>query len=193
MLHASAVRLEQGLILFIGESGAGKSTLAGNFHQVGIPAVSDDCVWIKEGEECLEAVPSYGGLRLWEDSVEVLFGAEQEAHSMAHYSAKKRVPLQENDQPQIGKGVPVLAVIVLSPADQISSPEIILEPLARREAFIAMLKQTFQLDLSDLERMSRHASALGRIVPRLPAYRLSMPRDYSLLPLARKKILEAVL
>jgi hypothetical protein len=111
---------------------------------------------------------------------------------MAHYSTKKRVPLQENDKPQNRKGLPVLAVIVLSPAAKVTGSEIILEPLARREAYIAILKQTFQLDLNDLERMSRHASALGRIVPRLPAYRLSMPRDYGLLPLARQKILEAV-
>jgi hypothetical protein len=112
---------------------------------------------------------------------------------MAHYSQKKRVPLHDHDKLQNGKGLPVLAVFVLSPAARISSPEIILEPLSRRETFIAMLKQTFQLDLSDLARMSRHASALGRVVPRLPVYLLSMPRDYALLPLARQKILETVL
>jgi hypothetical protein len=63
LLHASAVRLEQGLLLFIGESGAGKSTLAGNFHQFGMPAVSDDCVWLRESKVEIEAVPTYGGLR----------------------------------------------------------------------------------------------------------------------------------
>ena len=193
MLHASAVRLEQGLILFIGDSGAGKSTLAGNFHQMGNPVISDDCVWIKEDKNQIVAVPSYGGLRLWEDSLQVLFASEASIHSMAHYSSKKRVTFHENESLVSGTGFPVLAVILLSPSDQISASEVVLDKLSRRETFIAMLKQTFQLDLRDLERMTRLMQTLGCIVPMLPAFRLSMPRDYGLLPIVRQKILETVL
>jgi hypothetical protein len=191
MLHASAVRLEEGLILFIGDSGAGKSTLAGNFHQSGHPAISDDCIWLRDHDEGVAAIPTYGGLRLWEDSLEVLFASEQETHSMAHYSSKKRVPLQEDAQ--AGEGAPVLAVILLSPPAETSSSAVTLERLPNREAFIAVLKQTFQLDIMDRARMTRHAEALGRMIPRLPAFRLSMARRYDLLPAAREKILEAVL
>jgi hypothetical protein len=192
MFHASAVQHEQGLLLFIGDSGTGKSTLAGNFHQAGNPAISDDCLWIKENQDQIVAVPSYGGLRLWEDSLGVLFAVEQDTQSMAHYSSKKRVPLNENDLLRFGKGVPVLAVIVLSPPSDKPISEIALDRLSHRETFIAMMKQTFQLDLSDLKRISRHMQALGRIVPRLPSFRLSMPRDYDLLPVVRQKILEKV-
>jgi hypothetical protein len=189
MLHASAVQLEQGLLVFIGDSGVGKSTLAGNFHQAGSPAISDDCLWVKENEDQIVAVPSYGGLRLWEDSLDVLFASKAETHSMAHYSSKKRVPLNGNHQ--ISSGMPVLAVIVLSKPGVAS--EVTLERLSRREIFFAMLRQAFQLDPTDLERMTRHVQALGRIVPRRPSFRLSMPHEYDLLPLVRQKILEAVL
>jgi hypothetical protein len=191
MLHASAIQYKHGLLLFIGDSGAGKSTLAGNFHQAGQRAVSDDCLWIKEGEDQVVAVPTYGGLRLWEDSLRFLFSSDKKTTNMAHYSSKKRVQLEESAMPRSEHGVPVLAVIVLSPAEE--SREVKLEKLPHREAFIAMLKQTFQLDPTDLERMTRHVQALGRIVPRLKSFRLSMPHDYALLPLARQKILEAVL
>jgi len=193
MLHASAVQLERGLLLFIGDSGAGKSTLAGDFHQMGQPVVSDDCLWVKEEGDQVLAVPSYGGLRLWEDSLEVLFAAQEDARSMAHYSAKKRVSLRESDLSEFSNGIPVLAVIALSPPDQTPSSKIILERLSHREAFIALLKQTFQLDVTDLDRMTRHMRALGDLVPRLPAYRLTMKHDYALLPLVRHKILERVL
>lgn len=193
MLHASAVRLELGLILLVGDSGAGKSTLAGNFHRAGHPAISDDCVWVKENDHQILAVPSYGGLRLWDDSLEVLFPSDAHTPSMAHYSSKKRVTLNKDELPESGTGIPILAVIVLSPADPISASDVSLDRLSRRETFIAMLKQTFQLDLRDLERMTRHTQALGRIVPMLPSYQLSMPRDYDLLPVVRQKILDAVL
>lgn len=193
MIHASAVRLEHGLLLFIGDSGTGKSTLAGNFHQEGQPVVSDDSLWIKEGKNAIKAIPSYGGLRLWEDSLQVLFPEEQNTQSVAHYSTKKRVPIKESDARKSMKGIPILAVIVLSPISGTPVSEITLERLSNREAFIALMKQSFQLDVLDMKRMTRHIRALGRIVPQIPAYRLSMPHDYALLPLARQKILETVL
>lgn len=193
MIHASAVKLNPGLILFIGDSGSGKSTLAGNFHQAGQPVVSDDCLWIKEGKRAIKAVPTYGGLRLWEDSLQVLFPAEQNTQSVAHYSTKKRVPLKESDARKFVRGLPILAVIVLSPLGDSQTSEIVLERLPNREAFIALMKQSFQLDVLDMKRMTRHIRALGRIVPRIPTYRLSMPHDYALLPLVRQKILETVL
>jgi hypothetical protein len=192
MVHASAVQLEQGLLLFIGDSGTGKSTLAGDFHQMGQPVVSDDCLWVKENKERIWAVPTYGGLRLWEDSLEALFPSEQDTLPMAHYSSKKRVPLAGQDFPEFGEGYPVLAVIILAPPDQVSHREIILERLSRRETFITLLKQTFQLDVTDLDRMTRHVQKLERIIPRLPTFRLTIPRDYALLPLVRQKILETV-
>jgi hypothetical protein len=112
---------------------------------------------------------------------------------MAHYSMKKRVSLNENGIRESCNDIPVLAVIVLFPSSQNSISEINLDRLSNREAFIAILKQTFQLNLSDLERMTRHVQALGRIVPQVPSFRLSMPHDYDLLPLVRQRILEAVL
>jgi energy-coupling factor transporter ATP-binding protein EcfA2 len=193
MLHASAVRLEEGVILFIGDSGAGKSTLAGNFHQAGIPIISDDCVWVKESQTGIVAVPSYGGLRLWDDSLAALFAGEKNIHPMAHYSAKKRVSLNGSDIHECRKGVQILAMIMLSPPDNTSVPDVILDWLPLREAFITLMKQSFQLNVMDRDRIKRHSSAIGSIVSSLPAYRLSMPRDYALLPLARQKILETVL
>lgn len=191
MLHASAVRVEQGLLLFIGDSGAGKSTLAGNFHRAGNLAVSDDCLWVKEDEEQVVAVPGYGGLRLWGDSLDALFSGRGATGSVAHYSVKRRVYLDD----KLGidsSSIPVLAVIMLSQPSQASSSAISLERLSHREAFIAILKQTFQLDLKDHKRMTRHARALGRMVPRLPSFRLSMPHDYNFLPQVRQTILDAV-
>lgn len=193
MVHASAVQLKQGLLLFLGDSGSGKSTLAGNFHKAGQQVVSDDCLWIKEGKRAIKAIPSYGGLRLWEDSLQVLFPADQNTQSVAHYSTKKRVQINEGDARKFMTGIPILAVIVLSPLGEGPVSEIALERLSNREAFIALMKQSFQLNVLDMKRMTRHIRALGRIVPRIPAYRLSMPHDYALLPLVRQKILETIL
>lgn len=193
MLHASAVQLDMGVILFIGDSGTGKSTLAGNFHQAGQSAISDDCIWVNENQTPLMAIPIYGGLRLWEDSLKVLFDSEQNFHSMAHYSSKKRVPLNGNAQVRFNNGIPILAVILLSPPGQSLIQEVRLDPLSHREAFIEIGRKTFQLYLDDPNMISHHIQALGHIVSRVSTYRLCMPHDYNLLPIVRQKILEKIL
>jgi hypothetical protein len=193
MLHASGVKLSQGMILFIGDSGAGKSTLAGNFHLTGFPAISDDCLWIKERNGEIVAVPTYTGLRLWDDSLEFLIPHGQASRSMAHYSRKKRVNLNEAANFHTESGLRVVAMIELIPGGQHSASKVLLERLPHREAFIKMLKQTFQLDLKDMERVKNHVRCLGRMVPRIPSFSLSIPHEYGLLPVVRQKILETVL
>ena len=191
VLHASAVNLGVGLVLFLGDSGVGKSTLAGNFHQAGNPVVSDDCIRIVDTTDRIMAVPSYGGLRLWQDSLQNLYLPEHATSPVSHYASKLRVPLKESISYE--EGLPVLALMLLSPPDEIDTSEVNLDPVPHREAFIALLKQSFQLNLMDIGRMKTHAQSLSCIVPRLSVYRLSIRRDFALLPIVRQKILETVL
>jgi energy-coupling factor transporter ATP-binding protein EcfA2 len=193
LVHASAVRLKQGLLIFIGESGAGKSTLAGHFHQAGQPTISDDSILIKPYRNQIRAIPSYGGLRLWPDSLKELFEPAHTTQPVAHYTEKKRVQLESNDLLRLQKGLPILALIVLSPADQDPDPEISLTPLSSREAFIELAKQSFQLDMRDSKRTAKRMQILGEIVPRFKTFRLHSPHDYSLLDRVRQLILDTVL
>lgn len=192
MVHASAVRIDDGAILFLGDSGSGKSTLAANFHQAGQRALSDDCIWMREHGRAVEVVPSYGGVRLWEDSLDVLFPS-QATEPMAHYSAKKRISLETENSPASSIWLKVLALFVLAVPNPNAKPQINIQLLAKREAFIALVKQCFQLDVMDVKRVERQMDTIGRMIPFLPAFHLTIPHDYDLLPQVRQKILEAVL
>jgi hypothetical protein len=123
-------------------------------------------------------------------SLEVLFGEEQNTCAMAHYSAKQAVSLNENSEQEFGSGIPSWLWSCYSRIHTHFADHA--EPALQPGDVIAMLKQTFQLNVMDLGRMTRHMQALGRIVPGLPSFRLSMPRDYEALPLVRKKILETI-
>jgi hypothetical protein len=194
MVHASAVRLEQGILIFLGDSGAGKSTLAGNFHQAGLTAIADDVVWIKENEaQQACAIPSYQGLRLWDDSLQVLSFADQEILSMSHYSAKKRVVFTQDESRNLNQDDRILALIALTRCGQPPRREVYLEPLSRRDAFMEIMNETLQLDSHDVGERTRRMQALGSLIPKLPVFRLFRPYDYALLPLVRQKILETVL
>jgi hypothetical protein len=193
MLHASAVALPGGVVLFIGSTGQGKSTLAGYFHTQGNEALSDDCVRLVETPQGVNAVPSYGGLRLWHDTLEAIFPNAQDAAPMAHYSSKQRLPLAQSGDPPTAEplpaGYPLLAVVVLASASD--SQAVRLAPLPRRQAFIEMMKQTFLLDVTDRGRYSQLMQAIGRVIPRIKVFSLNLPHDYTLLPLARQMILDA--
>lgn len=194
MLHASAVRTSKGLILFTGASGAGKSTLAGYFHRSGNIAVSDDCMLIKEVKGRIIAIPSYSGVRLWQDSQDYLFSSDQQTHDMAHYSSKQRIPLSDQDMDSTGNVFPVVAVIFLSlPGYSRGNIELGFTPISKREGYIELLKQIYQLDVTDTQRLGHAAQSLRQVVQKTPLYKINIPRDYTSLPAARQMILDTIL
>ena len=193
MLHASAVRTPRGMLLFVGRSQAGKSTLAGSFHQAGFPAASDDVVLVQESRRGIRAVPSYGGLRLWKDSLTFLNAQDLETRTMAHYSSKRRVPLVGQAVHSPGKAASIRAAILLASRQDRGPQEISLIRLPAREAYMELEKASFRLDIGSARTLSRHMRALGRIVSRLAVYLLSMPLDFRRLPAVRQAILGTVL
>lgn len=193
IIHASAIQVEGGILIFVGSSGSGKSTLVGYFHQYGQPIVSDDAVWIKYNRDSqIVAIPSYTGLRLWEDSLQILYPSADKIQPMAHYSDKKRVQLGSNLTPKSRKSYPVVAVIVLTRSSNPSIREVCLEPLHRRDAFIEVLKETFQLNSFDLKERTLRLQALGQVISGVSAFRLTMTHEYEVLATARQKILRTI-
>lgn len=72
-LHASAVKIGEEAVVFVGEAGAGKSTTAAAFAKLGYPVLSDDVVpLVKEGNE-FWVQTAYPRIRLWSDSVAALY------------------------------------------------------------------------------------------------------------------------
>ena len=72
-LHASAVEVDGGAVLFTGPSGIGKSSLAGGFQQKGYPLLADDVCGIKvsDGEKA-QVMPGFPWLKLWGDTLKRL-------------------------------------------------------------------------------------------------------------------------
>jgi hypothetical protein len=180
----------------MGSSGEGKSTLAGYFHQTGDPALCDDCVRIQDEEEAVSAVPSYAGLRLWEDTRLFLFPNVEEPTAMAHYSPKQRLIVSKPDPlPAPGESLPVysiLAIISLVAHGFPGSEPARLEKLSMREAFIAIMKQIFLLDVTQQAQFSHLMQEVGKVVPRVRSFRLTLPHDYNLLPQVRQMILKGI-
>jgi hypothetical protein len=190
ILHASAVKTPKGLILFSGSSGAGKSTLAGYFHQSGYSAISDDCILIEEKGNFVNAIPSYGGVRLWKDSQEFLFPNSKDTVDMAHYSSKQRITLIEGNEFETNK---LAAVVFLTSSGEEKKAGVTLKSFPVRDGFMNLLKQTYQLDVTDAKKVAQSVQTLGRVVNKIPLFQLTALRNYDYLPIARDIIIEKLL
>ena len=67
VLHAGAIAVNGGSVLFSGPSGIGKSTLTAGFHQRGYPFLADDVCAITVGNGHPSVIPGFPRLKLWAD------------------------------------------------------------------------------------------------------------------------------
>jgi ATP-dependent phosphoenolpyruvate carboxykinase len=74
-LHASAAVINGYAVAFVGGGGAGKSTIVGALARAGHRILSDDIAVLEEASGTFRIKPSYPHIRLWPDSVNILFGS----------------------------------------------------------------------------------------------------------------------
>lgn len=191
VLHAAAVVMPEGqAIAFLGASGMGKSTLASSFHQNGARLITDDCLLLDEREKQLIAIPNYYGLRLSDDSATALFGDQSTRSPVAHYTSKSRLQLPSYSQPEPEAGRRLNAIFLLSDIDNNNEQERVhIHPIKGANELMAMIEQTFTLDLSDKPLVARQFNNMGRLISsEVNVYRLEYPRKHEMLPLVRSRI-----
>ncbi len=186
VLHAGAVRVGQEAIAFIGETGRGKSTLTASFHAAGYRLLSDDGIVLAEAQGTTLAQPTYSSLRLWPEAVAGLFACAPDLAPMAHYSRKQRVILADapNNTP-----IPLAAIYVLAPATGEDAASISLTRMSPGEACMAIIRNSFQLDVTDRRRAMGLLTVASEIAEQLPVFSLDFPRSFECLPDVREAIL----
>jgi hypothetical protein len=185
VIHAGCVVTPHGAIAFLGDSGAGKSTLCAAFARAGFPLVGDDGVVLRTADAGYEALATYPGLRLLPDPLAILFADRTVAAPVAHYSDKRR--LDRNDaQLTLATGPqPLRGLYLLDTAADIG-----IAPVPDREAFVALLRASFQLHLDDPERSGELFWRVAALLDAVPVRRLSLPRDFTRLGAVCKALLE---
>jgi hypothetical protein len=185
VLHASACTTPQGVMAFLGMTGMGKSTLAASFGLKGFAVLSDDCLLVQARGDQVLSIPSYGGLRLWPESVSALFEEEPVLQPMAHYTDKKRVLF---DQDLAIDSLSLKAVYVLAEPENAANAVIIV-PLSPSEGLFEIIKHTFQLDVTDHEKLGQAFKRYEWLAKSVPFFRLTYPRDHAVLPSVNAAIL----
>jgi len=189
-LHASAVLTSHGVVAFAGPAGSGKSTVAGSLVKEGFPFVSDDCLTLSRKGLDIYAIPAYPGLRLWDDAQEHLFGENGKIKSVAHYTRKLRVDIEEKPESYSTEPKPLrrLYDIVHSP-EMDERSDIVIEKLSARDSFMALVRCAFRLDITDRQMLTRQFKFLKRVASAVSVRRLSFRKDFQLLSAVREAIL----
>ena len=184
VLHAGAVEVDGAAVLFAGSSGAGKSTLVQAFARAGYRFLTDDCATFAGECDALRVLPGTPGIRLREDSWQQLrrdLPAEERrrcARVQQSRSAKVHVPAGSS-LPHCTEPLPVAAVYLLEDAPD---GRLDIRPVGQGEALVALVNQSFLLDIEDSAVLRGHFLRLAALTRQAPLWSLSRPRRFADLP-----------
>jgi len=185
VLHAACVQTPAGAVALFGDSGAGKSTLSAALARAGHPLLGDDGIVVRRSSSAgFDVLATYPGLRLFPGPLRNIFDDGAAVQPVAHDTEKRRLDVHRTEL-AIARGArPLAALYVLA-----SGPEIAIEPLSERAAFMALVAATFQLHLEDPVRSRDLFDAIAALRAAVPVRRLAYPRDFSRLASVREALL----
>ena len=186
--HAGAVRVGDKALAFIGDSGSGKSTLTASFHAAGYSLLCDDGLVVTHGAGVTLALATYSSLRLWPESIASLFTRTPIVAPMAHYSSKRRIILKDTKTNGTVR-LPLASVYVLTSERLDDGAEVSLRRLSPGAACMAIIGNSFQLDVTDRRRGVDVFADASRIAEHVPVFSLAYPRDFTRLPEVHETIL----
>lgn len=180
-LHASSVRVGNGVAAFLGHSGAGKSTMAAYLERRGYPVISDDICLLDprasgQNPSAQEAVvvPVAPALKLWRSALEALGALPEELPRVFSRDDKYRMRVGEIDD-----RLPLRSVFFLEWAsDPEASPEFV--PVTGVHAIARLMEFThFGYLMKPTGRQAENFLLGGRLLSQVGAFTLRRPRNFN--------------
>jgi hypothetical protein len=189
-LHATAIVVDGSAIVFLGDSGFGKSSLAACCLNGGYRLLTDDLLLVHEDAGRMLAYPGPARIKLFPKVARRFVPAAGDCPPLNGGTAKSILPIDRaaGTAPTELRAIYVLA----APRDVCRRDSVSSEPLSAREAFIELVKSTFNRRLADPRRLQRQFESMTRIANRVPVRRLLYPRSLDRLPEVRDLVLSEV-
>lgn len=164
-LHASAIRIGEGVVAFTGISGAGKSTLAAFLAEAGQQAFADDVCVIDTAADPPVVRSSISRLKLWSASMDALGKPKLEANRDTVRWEKYHLRLAP-----VTATLPLRAILLLETHDG-DAPA--LEPVTGAGALTAVTHNVFRPEfVRSLGRSEPIFRMAGAVAGAVPVYRL---------------------
>ena len=173
-LHASVVAMNDGAVALVGPAGVGKSTIAAAFARAGHRVLTDDVAALVERSGGPHVQPAYAQLRLWPESVALLFGARDALPRLTPTWDKRAMDLAAGgsfrDAP-----LPLAGIYMLD--DLRPHAAIHVEPIAPREGLLTLAVNTYTQYLLDGPMRADEFACLARVAGSVPIRRVVRPSD----------------
>ncbi len=183
-LHASAIAIDDRVVVLVGDAGAGKSTTAAAFAQQGYPILSDDVVPLVDLGHTFLVQSAYPRIRLWNESVLALYGAAEALPRLVptHPTWDKRyLDLNQTGYQFQSAPLPLAAIYDLNQrSDDPSCPQI--QPLTIQEQLITLVTNTYTNYLLDKQLRAQEFELLSRLVKHIPVRQITPHQDIDRLP-----------
>lgn len=189
-LHASAVAVGGRAIVLLGPAEAGKSTTAAALCRMGYPVLTDDVAALVDRDGTIHVEPAYPQLRLWPDSVAMLYGAADALPRLTPNWDKRALDLTHNGYRFQHQPLPLAAIYLL--AERSTDAEVRVEGLQGRERLLALLANTYVSYLLDSAMRAQELAVLGRLASGVPVRRVVPPAQPNGLTPLCTRILEDV-
>jgi len=170
-LHASAVAMNGQAVAFIGPSGAGKSTAAAAFARRGVAVLTDDLLALGEQGGGVVVHPGYARLRLWPESVDMLYDRPATLPALTPNWDKRYLDLQRDRDAFERHSLPLGAIYLLDlRCEHPAAPFV--QSLGASESFLNLLANVRGEVHLNKQAHRRAFGVLGRLARRLPIRRV---------------------
>lgn len=187
-LHSTSVVINGTAVAFLGNCGYGKSSLGAAFLQEGCPLLTDDLLVLKERDGQFIAYPGPSRIKLFPEVARSVLGNRVKGTPMNSDTSKLVIPLGPDEMVSPGGTFPLKAIYVLTPPAKSQGARITIAPLSPQNAFVALIKNTFNAVIVDPERLKRQFTLASRLAARVHVKSLSYPRAFQHLPAVREAV-----
>jgi hypothetical protein len=187
-LHATAVVVGDEAVAFLGHNAFGKSTLAACFLEAGCRLLSDDLLILQESSDRILAYPGPPRIKLFPGIASRFLGHTVNPVQMNADTNKLILPVAEQqrcESPVVLKGIYSLA----DPGRGCRTPNVTIETLSAREAFVELVKGTFNRRLVTPERLERQFMVMTGLTSLISVKQLRYPRTIDRLQEVRGMVL----
>jgi hypothetical protein len=187
-LHATVVVVDDQAVAFLGDNAFGKSSLAACFLEAGYRLLTDDLLILQDSARGILAHPGPPRLKLFPKMATRFLGQTANRVHMNADTDKLILPLDEHRR--CAAPVPLKALYSLaSPRDACRKASVSLETLSPREAFVELVKGTFNRRLVSPRRLERQFGVMAGLADRICVKKLTYPRAIDRLQEVRGMVL----
>ncbi|MDJ0795936.1 MAG: hypothetical protein QNJ51_03725 [Calothrix sp. MO_167.B12] len=175
LLHASAVKVGEQVVIFVGFPGAGKSTTAAAFAQLGYTVLADDMVAIDLNSEDKPMVyPAFPQIKIWQPAVEGL-GYDISTLPTLFPGSRKRIIRQPKNFPT--KPFPLTHIFFLEEGSNFQ-----VNPRLGNDAFLN-LARFFPLPSQLLEgkALEQHFQQCLQLINQIELWEIKIMKDFNTL------------